>query len=244
MDPHLRRVPTSYYGRQSGAGLTLEGLYPRGPVRVGVLGLGVGTVATYGRPGDYYRFYELVPGVVDMARADFHYLELCEADCDVVVGDGRLVMASEPPQNFDVLLMDAFSSDSVPSHLLTREAFDVYLRHLKPDGVLCINVSNRHLDLRPVAQANAEHLGMTYTFWASLGSDRTGTTDAWWFVTSPSRRFVAEFETSVRRLTAEYQSDGTLATFGGRFGTAIPPADLSRFRPWTDDYCNLLQVLR
>lgn len=245
MDAPLQRIPTSYFGRQSGAGLTLEGLHDRGPLRVGVLGLGVGTLAAYGRPGDYFRFYEIVPGVVDIASQDFRFLANCQARYDVMLGDGRLVMEAEPDQGFDVLVLDAFSSDAIPVHTITAEAFEIYMRHLKPDGVLCINISNRHLDLRQVCMANAERHGMMYLGWQSAGNDFTGTVLAWWFVATKDRSFRGVFEGAALRLRQEYQDSGELAAMGGSLGLVLPlPPLTDEFRPWTDDYSNLFKVLR
>ncbi|MBX3474750.1 MAG: fused MFS/spermidine synthase [Planctomycetes bacterium] len=245
MEPQLQHLPTSYFGRQSGAGLTIEGLYDKGPMRVGVLGLGVGTLAAYGRPGDYYRFYEIVPGVVDIAHEEFRFLKNCQAKYDILVGDGRLVMEAEPDQNFDVLVLDAFSSDAIPVHIITAEAFGIYLRHLKPGGVLCINISNRHLDLRPVCMANAERFNMAYLGWQSAANANTGSVLAWWFVATRDRTFQRVFEQSALRLQREYREQGILDDMAGGLGLSLPmPSSDTQFRPWTDDYSNMFKVLR
>ena len=154
--PERRREPTAYFVPHSGIGRVLS----EGKRSVGVLGLGVGTLATYGRPGDRYRFYELNPDVADIARTRFTYLGDSTATVDVVLGDARLSLAAESPHRFDVLAVDAFSGDAIPTHLLTREAIALYLRHLAPDGVLATNVSNRHADLPRVVRAHAEHFGL------------------------------------------------------------------------------------
>jgi hypothetical protein len=134
-----------YFG--SGTGLERALLAPPAgpPRRIGVVGLGVGTIALYGRSGDRLRFYELDSNVVDIARRDFTFLADSAAEVDVVLGDGRLLLSQEAPQSFDVLVVDAFSSDSVPVHLLTREAFAVYVAKLLPTGLLLVNASNRNL---------------------------------------------------------------------------------------------------
>ena len=150
-----RRQPTTYYGHQSGIGLTLDNMGPS-PVRVGVIGLGTGTLAAYGRPGDYYCFYEINPLVVEVARNYFTFLSDSRAEVKIVLGDGRLSLDGEPPQEFDVLALDAFSGDAIPVHLLSREAFQLYFRHLKPEGVLALHVTNRSLDLPPVVQKTAQ----------------------------------------------------------------------------------------
>ncbi len=167
--PDLRRLPTAYYHEQSGIARAFrayrsprpdaDGVSPR-PVRIGVIGLGIGTIAAFGRRGDYVRFYEINPDVLRFAREYFTYLADTPARWDVVLGDGRLSLDREEPADFDILVLDAFTSDAVPAHLLTREAFEGYLRHLKPEGVIVVNIANRHLDLRPVLWAHADHFGL------------------------------------------------------------------------------------
>lgn len=160
--PEKRGIPTAYYGEKSGIGrLLLAEETSSRPRRIGMVGLGVGTLAAYGRPGDVFRFYEINPDVVRMAREHFTYLRDCAATVEMVVGDARLSLEREPPQQFDVLVLDAFSSDAIPTHLLTEEAFAIYRRQLRPDGVLAIHVTNRHFDLEPVVRGAAEHFGMT-----------------------------------------------------------------------------------
>src|SRR5205807_5602010 len=131
-----------------------------GPLRVGVVGLGAGTLAAYGRTGDVFRFYDINSDVVELARSEFTFLKDSRAKVEVALGDARLSLEREPAQNFDVLALDAFSSDAIPVHLLTVEAFKTYLRHLKPDGVLAVHISNRYLDLVPVVQQAARHLSL------------------------------------------------------------------------------------
>src|SRR5262249_23319997 len=146
------------YGPDSGPGLAGP-LLPDRPRRVGVIGLGSGTLASYGRPGDYFRFYDINPAVIRIAGSEFRYLRESPARIDVVAGDGRLSLEREPRQNFDFFVLDAFSGDSIPVHLLTREAFALYLTHLAPDGVLAAHVTNRYLDLTSVVGALAADCG-------------------------------------------------------------------------------------
>jgi SAM-dependent methyltransferase len=160
LDPRLRRIPTTYYGYGSGASLAIKSTAHPGQ-RVGIVGLGAGTLAAYARAGDTYRFYELNPSVVRIARSNFDYLSDSPGNIEIVEGDGRLSLDREPPQNFDVLLLDAFSSDAVPTHLLTTEALAVYLRHLAPGGVLAFHVTNRALDLESVLASAAASSGMS-----------------------------------------------------------------------------------
>jgi hypothetical protein len=172
--PERRGEPNAYYVRDSGIGLALH-RHPRRraglPVRIGVVGLGTGTLATYGRAGDSLRFYEINPAVVGLANARdgalFTYLRDTRAEVHTVPGDARLALERElrtgRPQGFDVLVLDAFSSGSIPVHLLTREAVALYLAHLEPDnGVLALHISNRYLDLRPLVAALAAELGLSH----------------------------------------------------------------------------------
>jgi hypothetical protein len=157
LTPTKLRQPTAYYGPESGAGQVLSsGNEPR---RVGLVGLGVGTLAAYGRPGDTFRFYEINPAVVDVATHDFKFLETSGAKHDIVTGDGRLSLEREPQQSFDVLILDAFADDSIPVHLLTQEAFQTYFTRLKPEGILAVHVTNRYLQLAPVVESAAGALG-------------------------------------------------------------------------------------
>lgn len=152
--------PTTYYGPESGVGLVLRHHGPASERRIGVVGLGVGTVAAYGRPTDTFRFYEINPDVIDLAQEWFQYLANSPARVEIVAGDARVRLEHEPPQRFDILVLDAFSSDAIPVHLLTLEAFQVYQKHLKRDGILAVHVSNVHLDLRPVVAASATRCGL------------------------------------------------------------------------------------
>ena len=153
-----RRQPVTYFCPQSGIGLAMQAQEGQ-PRRIGILGLGCGTLAAYGRPGDTLRIYEINPLVLDIARREFTYLGDTPARVEVALGDGRLVLESEPSQQFDLLVMDAFSGDSVPVHLITREAFRTYFRHLKPGGMLAVNITNTYLDLRPVVERAAAAFG-------------------------------------------------------------------------------------
>ena len=158
LDPPKSLQPTTYYGPDSGVGKALN-RRSGSPKRVGVIGLGAGTLAAYGKAGDFFRFYEINPLVLNIANKSFSYLRDTPARTDIVIGDARLSLAAEMPQQFDVLAVDAFSGDAIPVHLLTKEAFALYLRHLKPDGVLAIHTSNTYLDLAPVVQLLADDAG-------------------------------------------------------------------------------------
>jgi hypothetical protein len=154
VDPRLRHLPTMYYGYGSGVHLAIE--QTRHPnQRVGIVGLGTGSLAAYAHAGDVYRFYEINPQVVHLATTVFTYLSDSPARVEVSMGDARLVLERELPQDYDLLVLDAFSSDTIPAHLLTREAMKTYLRHVHPDGMLAFHVSNKVLRLVPVVAALA-----------------------------------------------------------------------------------------
>ncbi|HVY93871.1 MAG TPA: fused MFS/spermidine synthase, partial [Bryobacteraceae bacterium] len=145
------------YGPGTGAGQLLASR--TSPGRVALVGLGVGTLAAYGRPGDTFRFYEINPAVINIASHDFHFLDKSQAKIEIIEGDGRLSLEREPSGSFDYLVLDAFAGDSIPVHLLTREAFRTYFRILRPDGEIAIHITNRFLDLAPVVRAVAASLG-------------------------------------------------------------------------------------
>jgi len=223
LHPNLRTEPTSYYTRNSGIGRLIEAMHPRqAPIRVGVIGLGTGTIAAYGSKGDVYRFYDINPGVVDIARRDFTYLKDSDATIEVSLGDARLSLEREPAQRFDVLAIDAFSSDAIPVHLITREAVEVYLRHMQPDGVIAFHVTNRYLDLVPVVEGIANQLGLHALWIEDPGLETFGNASSWVLLAKDPARL------DDTRLTAS--------------ATDIKPR--RDWRVWTDDFNNLVQVLK
>jgi spermidine synthase len=159
LDPARRMIPSSYFCWDSGAARAALARKEGVPQKVGVLGLGCGALLGYGRKGDEYRLYEINPQVFAIARKNFTFLTETPAKVTEVLGDARLSLERDEPQNFDLLFMDAFSGDSVPVHLVTREAFALYARHMKPDAILVVNITNNYLDLLPVVAAAAERLG-------------------------------------------------------------------------------------
>ncbi len=162
--PGKGREPLTYYGRESAIGVTLADFKDKPDARVGVIGMGAGTVACYAEKGQTYRFYEINPTAVDLALGWFTFisdLKARGATYESALGDARLTLEHEAPQNYDVMLLDAFSGDSVPVHLLTSEAFELYLRHLKPDGVIAVHITNHYLNLAPVVQRAAKEHGLT-----------------------------------------------------------------------------------
>ncbi|MEY3095214.1 MAG: hypothetical protein RIR74_306 [Pseudomonadota bacterium] len=226
-DPALRRMATTYYGPESGAGLAINWYSKNRPSgsRVGVVGLGVGTLAVYGRAQDHYRFYEINDAVIDLAQDRFTYLSDSPAEKSFSLGDARLQLEREPPQAFDVLVIDAFSSDAIPVHLITQEAMEVYLRHLKPDGAIVFHVTNRYLRLPPVVQQLAHDAGLMAMLLSHQPDDTSGrllaSTD--YVLVTRNKALMADPDIQ----DAEY---------------IIEP--ITGLRLWTDDFNNLLQVLK
>src|SRR5450756_2023803 len=176
-----RDLPTTYYGPNTGIGIAIREKQKAGAVRIGIIGLGTGTTAAYGRLGDYVRYYEINPLVLELAKKEFFFLADCKAKLDVAMGDARLTLEQElkdgHPQNFDVLAVDAFSSDSIPVHLITKEALGVYLRHMQPDGVVAFHVSNRFLDLAPVVARIAREHGLVSRIVSEEGGEERTQSD-------------------------------------------------------------------
>jgi hypothetical protein len=197
-DPEKRRIATTYYSEDSGVGLILKKCRPDRPIKVGLVGLGAGTTAVYGRDRDHFRFYEINPDVERLARKYFSYLSDCPAKVEVVLGDARLQLEQEPPQNYDVLVLDAFSGDGVPVHLLTVEAFEIYRKHLQPNGVIAAHVSNRHLDLKPVLRAQAERLNLQMLTIVKI-SDGAGAAHCEWVLMTSDLALLARKELQKRR---------------------------------------------
>jgi hypothetical protein len=204
-----RLEPTTYYGRQSGIGLAFQHVNRNPDRHVGVIGLGIGTLATYGREGDRFRFYEINPAVVEFARSYFSFLPKCAAQHECLVGDARLVLEREPSQGFDLLVLDAFSGDAIPVHLLTREAFDVYLKHLSPNGLLACHVSNVHFDLRPVLAGIADEHRLATLQIDSKGVSTEFQTDATWILMArdPGDLPVIDGAKSLDEIRRTYWSD-------------------------------------
>lgn len=218
-----RDRPASYYGPDSGIALAFKAMDSRGPRRVAVVGLGTGTIVAYAHEGDEFTFYEINPLVVKIAERDFTFLRDSKAHISFELGDARLTLERQPPQHLDLLAVDAFSSDSIPVHLLTLEAFELYFRHLKPDGILAVHISNRHLFLEPVVAAAAEKVGKDAVLIESP-SDRA------------SEIFLARWVLLGNR--------GTLQQFPAFEEAGEPVTPLARVKLWTDSYSSLFSVLK
>jgi SAM-dependent methyltransferase len=222
-DVGRRAQPITYYDWRGPVGDIFRTLpRPPLPVRVAVLGLGTGTLAVYGRPGDRFDFYEIDPEVVRMSTSGrwFTFLQLTPAEVHVLLGDGRLRLAGAPDSAYDLIVLDAFNSDAVPVHLLTREAVEGYFRKLKPSGVLAMHLSNRFLDLRPVPAALSRSLGIPARIRvASSGTGRMLAGSVWALLTRDSTAF--------------------------RPLAAWEPIDSIERKPvWTDDYSNIFTMVR
>jgi hypothetical protein len=223
-DPVQATWPISYYGSDSGIGLGV-GALPIGRRRIGVVGLGTGTMAAFARAGDYLRFYEINPQVQAVATSWFSYLPKCPGNLEVAPGDARLTLEREPPQHFDLLVLDAFSSDAIPVHLLTKEAFEVYGRHLNTNGIIAVHISNHYLDLEPVVVNLARHFGYKLAL-----IDYEETDEEWWLYSSTwvllSRNERIIGSPAIRNAASTVQTNSVKVPL------------------WTDDFTSLFQILR
>ena len=222
LDASRRAEPTTYFGPDSGAGLVLR-FCCAGPKRVGIIGLGAGTLAAYGKPGDAFHFYEINPQVIDLAKSHFTFLGDSKASIDIAPGDARLSLERENSPLYDVFIADAFSGDAIPVHLLTKEAFRLYLTHMKPEGILAVHVSNQYLDLAPVVAQLAWSEGLLARIVRSPRDDQHLYARSEWVLMAGNPQFFERPEIS-----------GVAKTIEQRPGARL----------WTDDYNNLLQVFR
>jgi hypothetical protein len=221
--PDLQTLPTTYYGPESGLGLAFKVL-PGENRRVGIVGLGIGTIAAYAKTNDSFSYYEINPQVIQLATSRFTFLANCRGQWQITPGDARLAIERQAPQNFDLLALDAFNSDSIPVHLLTREAFTAYLRHLKSDGVLAVHVSNHFLNLQPAILGVARSCGLAFAI-----IDHDANPQQWWIYSSTwillGRR-------------ADFLDQPPI-----RAARSSPEARTSSLL-WTDDYSSLFQILK
>jgi SAM-dependent methyltransferase len=234
------KIPTTYYAETSGIGLVLNYFHenrPPGGVRIGDVGLGAGTLAAYALKLDHIRFYEINPTVIDISTSGkwFTYVTDCKkrgALCDIKLGDARLSLQNEGEQGgelpFHVLVLDAFSGDAVPTHLLTSEAMDIYLprianqSNMSVDGALLIHVSNRYLDLERVARGAAEHIGFEALQIRSAGDDAQSINSADWVVLTKNKALIAKLRPNADKPSPDDK----------------PPV------LWTDAHSSLFEILR
>jgi SAM-dependent methyltransferase len=238
-DAEHRRDPTTYYGHQSGVGLTLDKAEAlAGPnASIGIVGLGAGTLACYRKPGQDWTIFEIDPVMVDIARdpEKFTFLSDCAPGAPIVIGDARLRIAEQPAGHFDIIVIDAFSSDAIPLHLLTKEAIGIYARALKPDGILLIHISNRFFGLEPVLAAEAKARGWTAAIRMDPGpagdeyGDLTGSN---WVALTATPDRMRQLTGGIRPRKDSYD-DGAWVPLEARPG----------FTRWTDDYASTLPVL-
>jgi hypothetical protein len=227
-DPQFACAPMTYYGPGSGAAIALnmaQRIYGHN-ARIGVVGLGTGTLAAFYQPGEDWRFYEIDPAVLQLSRnGTFTYVEKCAPRSKVVLGDARLELAKARPGSLDVLVVDAFSSDAIPLHLLTDEAIGVYLQALSPRGVLIVHISNRYIELEPVLSAVARKRGLTALIRDDNPADRDLLTPSSWVALSRDPGHVKAIATSQP---------------GAPWQRLDPPAP----RAWTDDHASILPYVR
>jgi hypothetical protein len=221
--PQFLGQPLTYYALDSGLGLAMRLCCGTDPKRVGVIGLGTGTVAAYGNRGDVIRFYEINPLVERLASHWFTFLHGSDAKTDVVLGDARLSLATEGPQHFNVIVIDAFSGDAIPVHLLTREALALYRRHLEPDGVIAFHVSNQYINLEPVVAAIAADAGLHAVSVHSHGDDQNGLYYADWILVTANQVFLGQPEV---------------------VNNAFPTPVQAGVRLWTDNYSSVFPLLK
>ncbi len=219
-EPDRRREHITYYGPDSGINLALQSLR-HSPLKVGVVGLGAGSLASFAEPGDVFRFYEINPQVDKLARAEFTYLNDCRGKVETVFGDGRLALEREPSQQFDLLVADAFSGDAIPVHLIDLQAIQLYFRHLKPDGILALNITNTHLNMAPVVDKLSKTLGKYAVAVVNPDDEDREIYYARWALLS-SKPIQSPLITKV----------------------ATPLESRPDLRVWTDDYSNLFQILK
>ncbi len=224
LNPKFHHLATTYYGERSGIGRTLRAMKRQHPsLRVGIIGLGSGVLASYCRTPDVYRFYEINALVYKIAASQFTFLSDCGANKQVLFGDARLTMERQADQQFDVLAVDAFSSDAIPVHLLTREAFQLYFRHLSPNGILAIHTSNRYLNLAPVVAQHAKDLGKVSVTVDQEEDDIDYLFGTTWVLVSASAEAFQQ---------REFDKAAELSAID------------AKLRPWTDDYSNLFEILK
>jgi spermidine synthase len=244
IDPRKSSTPSSYYGRATGIAAAF--LRPKGvPTKVGLIGLGVGTLSAYGREGDVFRYYEIDPAVLHIARDSgyFTFLDTSAADVEVILGDGRLAIANEQAhrgsQEFDILVLDAFNSDAIPVHLLTTEAFQIYTNSLAEDGVLAAHVSNRHFDLLPLVARLGIEVGLENLLIGTAAAPQFQSQASDWILLSRNPQHLQQIARSLRQRTQALRLPPNHATM-----QRLPRQYLETVPLWTDDYSDLFGVLQ
>lgn len=222
-----RRQATTYYNDESGVGIAIARFDTIRPKRIATVGLGTGTIASYAEKDDYYCYYEINPNVVTLAMQEFSYLSDAEqrgAKVRVELGDARISMEKQEPQRFDIIALDAFSGDAIPAHLLTKEAFDEYLRHLDPNGIIAVHISNRHLDLTPVVGGLAQHFQLPLIRIEFTENNYVGEASSDWLLLTKNQVFLKDSVVNEK-------------------GWLVTPDDYEEIPLWTDQFSNLFQII-
>ncbi len=224
VDPAKRKLPFTYYTPSTGIAHTLNYLHEKhGNLRVGTVGLGIGTLAAYARPGDHFVFYEINPNVVTLARQYFSYLSDIQGEIDdMVLGDARISLERQTPEDFDLLVLDAFSGDAIPVHLLTTEAFEIYGRHLNSGGgTMVVNVTNTYLDASPVVAGLARKFGFSVARLQTPADYDHNICRTDWMVLSRDGALIERLQATPQNVSV---SDREIV--------------------WTDGYSNLFEILK
>ena len=223
-DPQKSLQPTGYYGQNSGFGLTMKYFPRQEKRRIGAVGLGIGTILSYSKSNDYFRFYEINPEVKKLAETEFSYLADAKGQMQIILGDARVSLEKEVNQDFDILVLDAFNGAAVPVHLLTKESFDIYLRHLKPDGVIASHISSRNVDLLRVMARIAAHMKLRCLFIENRRRKTEGVFSSKWALLTNNEKFIKRIE----------KCNGAINY----------PVDSAQIDLWSDDHVNMLEVIR
>ncbi|MEO8497478.1 MAG: fused MFS/spermidine synthase, partial [Planctomycetota bacterium] len=227
VDEELSQNPTTYYSEESGIGVALTHFPSQESKRVATVGLGTGTIAAYAQQGDFFCFYEINPNVRLLATTEFSYLRDAAqrgAAVSIELGDARISFERQEPQHYDIIALDAFSGDAIPAHLLTREAFAEYFRHLDDGGVIAVHISNRHLDLTPVIGGIAEHYKYSLLLVETTDDGSTGNAGSDWLLLTRNEDFLKDADVVERSEVVERD-------------------DYKSIRPWTDQFSNLFEIL-
>jgi hypothetical protein len=220
--PDKSMWPTCYFGRDSGIGRTFQCLHEKRPhIKVGIVGLGTGTLAAYGRSRDLFRFYEINDAVIRLAQDQFTFLRQSPAQSEVVLGDARLMLEREDAQAYDLLILDAFSGDSIPAHLLSTEAMQIYTKHLADKGIIAFHISNLHFDLASVVGALVDQAEMKSQLTRGSADEDSGQVLSYWVIASRDQTILSH--ESLTAIGRELTKDRVL---------------------WTDDFSNLFSVLK